>query len=134
MQSIRIDTNGDFRCHWCGYKHFHQQRTLRAKVTVGFGALLTNQKLRCMRCKKYNLAHKSKVWSGPMIPARFGGKLGREAHAEWQAEKQPSPTLVAEPVNDAMQVDPNLQSNFDRAVAAMHKSTLPPPPPRSSQQ
>lgn len=65
MQDIRVDQQGDFRCWKCGGRSFDSKRTMKAKVTLGVGAVLTAKKLKCQACGEYNKTGNAKPWVGP---------------------------------------------------------------------
>lgn len=65
MKDIRVDSDGEMRCWNCGNKGFKSKRTLRSKVMVGVGALLTKKKLKCETCGEYNDTGGAKPFTGP---------------------------------------------------------------------
>lgn len=65
MKDIRIDADSALRCWSCGGKGFTEKRTMRAKVLVGVGALLTKKKLKCQTCGEYNDTGSTKPYDGP---------------------------------------------------------------------
>lgn len=78
MKDIRIDQTGQQRCWNCGARHFTEQRTMRSKVALGVGAVLTKKKLRCVRCGEYNDVGAAKTYDGP---------AARKYRKEWAAEQ-----------------------------------------------
>ena len=73
MKNIRIDNDGEFRCHNCGQKNFLTKRTARSKVigaaTLGVAAvpavMMTKKKLKCQTCGEYNDTGNAKPYNGP---------------------------------------------------------------------
>jgi len=45
---------GAMRCWHCGGTSFKMKRTVRSKMAVGVGALVTKKKAKCLQCGKYN--------------------------------------------------------------------------------
>lgn len=95
MQDVRIDDQGRQRCFNCGGFNFTQQRTTRSKVAFGIGALLANQKLRCVRCGEYNDTGSGKPYSGP---------AGRKYRTEWLSEQ--SASFVTSPPHEVAPTEP----------------------------
>ena len=66
MRNVRIDTDGQLRCHNCGSTSLHRKRTGRSwaiAITVGILTLgiwliiflaLVKPKLKCMACGEWN--------------------------------------------------------------------------------
>lgn len=65
MKDVRMDADGELRCWNCGSKGFKSKRTLRSKVLVGVGALITKKKLKCETCGEYNDTGNAKPYNGP---------------------------------------------------------------------
>ena len=109
MENIRIDDNGVPRCWNCGSKGLTEKRTLRSKVMVGVGALLTKKKLKCQRCGEYNDTGNGKPYNGPKA---------RKYRKEWekeQAAKEDQP--AAAPAHDAADVTEKLVQLTDLHAA-----------------
>jgi hypothetical protein len=75
MKDVRVDTAGELRCWNCGSASFREKRTMRSKVIVGVGALVTKKKLKCNVCGEYNDVGSAKPYKGP-ASKRLGKKLG----------------------------------------------------------
>jgi hypothetical protein len=75
MKDVRVDTVGELRCWHCGCTSFTEQRTMRSKVLVGVGALLTKKKLKCRICGEYNDLGSARPYKGP-DSKRLGKKYG----------------------------------------------------------
>lgn len=65
MKDVRIDKDGELRCWNCGQKTFKEKRTMRSKMAVGVGALVTKKKLQCRVCNEYNDTGSAKPYEGP---------------------------------------------------------------------
>jgi len=65
MKNVCIDKSGDLRCYNCGSKGFTEKRTLRSKVIIGVGSLLTKKKLKCQVCGEYNDTGNADEYKGP---------------------------------------------------------------------
>lgn len=70
-----MDTAGVLRCWKCGSAAFKSKRTLRSKMAVGVGALVTKKKLKCEACGEYNDTGNAKPYKGP-ASSRLGKKYG----------------------------------------------------------
>lgn len=75
MRNVRMDTAGVLRCWKCGSAAFKSKRTLRSKMVVGVGALVTKKKLKCEACGEYNDTGNAQPYKGP-ASARLGKKYG----------------------------------------------------------
>jgi hypothetical protein len=75
MKDVRIDTTGQLRCWNCGSVGFKSKRTLRSKMLVGVGTLVTKKKLKCEACGEYNDTGGAKPYKGP-ASQRLGKKYG----------------------------------------------------------
>ncbi len=64
MHDVQIDSDGDLRCWKCGGKNFKSKRTLRSKLFVGVGALVTKKKLKCESCGEWNDTGDAKPYKG----------------------------------------------------------------------
>jgi hypothetical protein len=69
MQDIRIDTDGNQRCWFCGGKNFTEKRTFGSKAALGVGSLLTHKKLKCQSCGEYNDTGSTKPFVDPKASA-----------------------------------------------------------------
>lgn len=78
MKDIRVDDEGELHCWNCGSKGLLPKRTLRSKVAVGVGALMTKKKLKCQVCGEYNDTGSAKPWTGPE---------GRKYRKAWEAQQ-----------------------------------------------
>lgn len=78
MKNVRIDGDGELRCWNCGGKGLLAKRTLRSKLAVGVGALLTKKKLKCQTCGEYNDTGNAQPFTGPE---------GTKWRRAWQAEQ-----------------------------------------------
>ena len=65
MKNVCVDNAGELRCYNCGSKGFTEKRTMRAKMLVGVGALLTKKKLKCQVCGEYNDSGNADPYTGP---------------------------------------------------------------------
>jgi len=65
MKNVRVDEDGELRCYNCGSKAFTHKRTVRSKLMVGVGALMTKKKLKCQVCGEYNDPGNAKPYTGP---------------------------------------------------------------------
>jgi Short C-terminal domain len=75
MRDVRVDTKGELRCWHCGSTSFREKRTLRSKLLVGVGALVTKKKMKCRVCGEYNDTGRAKPYKGP-ASRRLGKKYG----------------------------------------------------------
>lgn len=75
MRNVRVDTKGELRCWNCGCTSFREKRTLRSKLLVGVGTMLTKKKLKCRICGEYNDVGNAKPYKGPH-KKRLGEKYG----------------------------------------------------------
>ncbi len=65
MKNVCVDSSGELRCYNCGSKGFTEKRTVRAKMMVGVGAMLTKKKLKCQVCGEYNDSGNADPYTGP---------------------------------------------------------------------
>jgi hypothetical protein len=65
MKNVCVDSSGELRCYNCGSKGFTEKRTMRAKLLVGVGAMLTKKKLKCQVCGEYNDSGSADPYTGP---------------------------------------------------------------------
>lgn len=77
MKDICIDAEGRQRCWNCGGMSFTEKRTMRSKVVVGVGALMTKKKLKCQLCGEYNDTGTAKPYGGP-ANRKLATKLGTD--------------------------------------------------------
>ena len=120
MKDVRVDADGEFRCWNCGNKGLIAKRTLRSKVLVGVGALLTKKKLKCQTCGEYNDTGNAKPYTGP--ESRKWRK-----HYEAEQKKKSAATLASEAkaaADATALVLAEIASN-----PAIEASAPPPPPP-----
>jgi hypothetical protein len=107
MRNVRVDTKGELRCWNCGSATFREKRTLRSKVLVGVGSLLTKKKLKCQLCGEYNDVGHAQPYKGP-AKRRLGKKYrtftnmhgvsdGIEVEDTSTADEAPDPVDVPEP-------------------------------------
>jgi ribosomal protein L33 len=89
MKDVRVDDSGTLHCWNCGSENFTEQRTTRAKVLVGVGALLTKKKLKCVVCGEYNDTGSAKPYKGP--EGRKYRKTWEVANREAAGTSPPSP-------------------------------------------
>lgn len=75
MRDIRVDTNGELRCWYCGCQQFTHKRTMKSKLAFGVGALATKKKMKCQVCNQYNDVGTAKPYKGP-ASKRLGRKFG----------------------------------------------------------
>lgn len=85
MKNVRVDHDGELRCWNCGAKGFTEKRTLRSKMVVGVGALMTKKKLKCQTCGEYNDTGNAEPFDGPQ------GRKYRKQWEDQQARQQPPP-------------------------------------------
>lgn len=78
MKDVRIDSNAELRCFNCGGKGFTEKRTVRSKVMVGVGTMLTKKKLKCQTCGEYNDTGNAQPYDGPS---------SRKYRKQWEAEQ-----------------------------------------------
>ncbi len=87
MKNVRIDENGELRCWNCGGRSFTEKRTMRSKVIVGVGALLTKKKLKCQICGEYNDAGNAQPFTGPE---------SRKYRKAWEKQQTKASPVVAD--------------------------------------
>lgn len=129
MKDVRVDSEGALRCWNCGNTGLLAKRTLRSKMLVGVGALLTKKKLKCQTCDEYNDTGNAKPFTGPEA------RKWRKAWEQVQAKK-PSAQRAAEDRAAVLAVQA-LASEVAKARASGvpfdHEEedipALPPPPP-----
>lgn len=145
MKDIRVDADGEFRCWNCGHKGLIAKRTLRSKMLVGVGALLTKKKLKCQTCGEYNDTGNAKPYEGPA--SRKWRKHWDKLESAKSAEQRQDETARAKSHADAFAVErlgaeagggegqgsapmsgPNLGSTAD-SPASIPPPPPPPPPP-----
>ena len=89
MKNVCVDSNGELRCYNCGSKGFTEKRTLRAKMLVGVGALLTKKKLKCQVCGEYNDSGNADPYTGP-ASKKYRKMYESELAAAAQASSSPA--------------------------------------------
>jgi Zn finger protein HypA/HybF involved in hydrogenase expression len=67
MRDILIDQTGQLRCPKCGGRNFDAQRSLKAKVMFGVGALLAPKRLKCLNCGEMSKGGNAQPWNDPSI-------------------------------------------------------------------
>ena len=141
MKDIRVDSDGEFRCWNCGNKGLLEKRTLRSKMLVGVGALLTKKKLKCQTCGEYNDTGNAKPYTGP--ESRKWRRQWEKTEAAKGAARREAETRQAQAQADALAAalvaaasdlraqggpPPELDGPADMAIEAQG-SVVPPPPP-----
>ena len=67
MKDIRVDNQGRQRCWNCGGTSFNMKRTVRSKMMVGVGTMVTKKKLKCLSCGEFNDVGSAKPYTGPCL-------------------------------------------------------------------
>lgn len=65
MQDVLVDQEGKLRCPKCKGSNFDMQRSLKAKVMFGVGALLASKRMKCLTCGELSKAGNAQTWIDP---------------------------------------------------------------------
>lgn len=150
MKDIRVDAMGRQRCWNCGGLSFTEKRTVRSKVVVGVGAVVTKKKLKCQSCGEFNDVGNAKAYNGPaskraakkagtvQVDAAMQGQLAPnppQVIVVQQAAAAPEPAPVAavaatvQPVEELPVLDAVVVAEEPGPLAITPPAPPPPPPP-----
>lgn len=74
MKDVLIDQAGQLRCPNCKGKNFDTQRSLKAKVMFGVGALLAPKRLKCLNCGEMSKGGNAQLWIDPALADAQGAE------------------------------------------------------------
>lgn len=135
MKHVRVDSDGELRCWNCGNKGLLAKRTLRSKMLVGVGALITKKKLKCQTCGEYNDTGNAQPFTGPEArkwrkawEKEQERKSAAQRANEDRAATAAAQALVAE-VAKAQAAGVVIDDDDDDDDADVGEMMPPPPPP-----